>query len=181
MNNFEIKIPEDRLRVAQIIGSALPMGAVFFLGIVAGVLQPPRAPYNFEFDLLPMIFVIQAAVLLPAALFVPQTVERASASKAFANVNLRAEVEKESKSDITPTQINRYMDIYLAKFIIGSALLEGLALFGIVVYLIEQSMICLIGAAVIILIMFAKIPTSSRVQNSLAEVMDQQQFSAGRM
>lgn len=180
MNAFELKIPDERLRVVQIVAAALPMGAFLFLAIVAGVIHPPQAPYNFQIDLMEMIFLGQVLILVPASFLIPQTVLRSNATRVFKDVDLQAEIELESTKDEPPKRIGQFMDLYTTQMIIGSALLEGAALFGIVTYFIDQSIIALIVAGILVLFLFARIPTRTKVQNSLAKLANELEFTGGR-
>ena len=60
--------------------------------------------------------------------------------------------------------------------IIGCALLEGSAVFGVVVYLLKNNVWDLVVAGAMILLMLTKIPTEGRLQSSLANLASRQKM-----
>ena len=163
-----------------ILALALPAGALMFLVITLVAVKPPAPPLNFDIDTFVLVFFGQVVVVAPLAYIVPGLILKNTGKQAFAGINLQAEIERESRSDEPPKQIDRFLNIYTTQLIVGLALLEGMALFGIMIYILNQSMICLIGAGILILLMLTKFPTLSRVQTSLANYARDQQIEGER-
>ena len=65
MNPFEIKIPEERMRVMLILALALPAGALMFLVITLVAVKPPAPPLNFDIDTFVLVFFGQVVVAAP--------------------------------------------------------------------------------------------------------------------
>lgn len=179
MNAFEIKIPPERLRVMQIIGAAIPGGALMFAGITM-IQHPPVPPFNLELDILVLVFLAQLVILVPLAFIIPRIVMSSTAKEAFKNVNLSAEIEQESLNNAAPQQTNKFLDIYQTQMIIGDALVEGVAIFGLVIYFVDQSFIGLIVAAVLIVLLLFRIPTLTGVQNCLANLIAEHEIVGER-
>ncbi len=173
MNVFEIPIPNEKLRTAQIISIALPLGALSFLGITLFNTSFP-AGLNSKIDIMEFVLLGQVFITVPLAFFLPAIIFANNSKKSFGNIDLESEVQKESLvEDDSKHYINLFFGHYQTSMIIGSALLEGTALFAIIVYQVNQSVCSLVVAGVLILLQLTKIPTESRVQNSLAGLMNQ--------
>lgn len=176
MNAFEIKIPEDRLRTAQIIAFAMPTGCAGFIAIITTIMEPLGPPFNFEIDILLWVLIGQCAMLLPAAGIIPSLVYKQLAKQKFANVPLLEAIEKESRGEVQPVQINQFMQIFQTRMIIGSALIEGIVLFGAVTYLVNQTIIGLAIAGLLTIVLYTRFPTLTSVQNSLANLASEQEY-----
>ncbi len=74
----------------------------------------------------------------------------------------------------------RLMCVYQIRTIVASALLEGVAFFAIIVYLLTQSMVGLLVAVALILALSLHIPTRSGVvnwvENQLHLIEQERQF-----
>lgn len=167
LNSFDIKVPTAILRTNQIIATALPLGATLFLLIVIGLTLGNGKPLSQEFGIMTLVLIAQMVVVMGAYVIVPNTVAKATVMKELSNAELAKEVTKES----SPVAM-RLVGIYQTSMIIGSALLEGVAIFAIVIVLIEQSVWALVIAGAMILKLYLRIPTETRVQNWILQMID---------
>lgn len=167
LNPFDIKIPSTNLRTLQVIATAMPLGATLFLLVVIGLTLGNGKPISQEFDIMTIVLFGQLFVVMGAFSVVPSAVAKSAVLKELANAELKKEVVKES----SPVS-HRLVAIYQTYMIIGSALIEGIALFATIVVLSEQSIWALIIACVMNLILFLRFPTESRVQNWMLKMIE---------
>lgn len=168
MQPFDIHVPKEKLRVAQIIALALPMGAAIFLGITLFINSIELGKLSRSFSLLDLVLLGQALVLIPLAFVLPGMFLLANLKSEYEKIDLETEIRRESEN---PELTTRYIDLFFMQFqtglIISLALLEGTAMFAIVVLLIEKSLWALILACLLIPMMLVRFPTVSRFQNTL--------------
>lgn len=167
INPFDVKIPVDILRTSQIISAALPVGAMTFLLVVLGLTVGNGQLLNQSLDVMTLVLLGLTIMVMGSYLFVPANVSKSTALQQFSNVELEKEVVKESSP-----QIKQLASIYQTSMIIGSALIEGVAFFAIVVVLLEQSVWALVIASAAILKLFLRIPTESRIQNWMVWIIE---------
>jgi len=171
LNPLDVKIPVDMLRASQIISVALPVGAMTFLLVVLGLTVGNGQPLNQSFDVMTLVLLGLTILVMGSYLFVPASVAKSIALQQFSNVELAKEVIKESSP-----QIKQLAAIYQTSMIIGSALIEGIAFFAIVVVLLEQSVWALVIACATVLKLFLRIPTESRIQNWMVWIVEHVEF-----
>jgi len=167
INPFDVKIPVDILRTSQIISAALPVGAMTFLLVVLGLTVGNGQSLNQSLDAMTLVLLGLTIMVMGSYLFVPANVAKSTALQQFSNVELEKEVVKESSQ-----QIKQLASIYQTSMVIGSALIEGIAFFAIVVVLLEQSVWALVIASAAILKLFLRIPTESRIQNWMVWIVE---------
>ena len=167
INPFDVKIPVDILRTSQIISAALPVGAMTFLLVVLGLTVGNGQLLNQSLDVMTLVLLGLTIMVMGSYLFVPANVAKSTALQQFSNVELEKEVVKESSQ-----QIKQLASIYQTSMVIGSALIEGIAFFAIVVVLLEQSVWALVIASAAILKLFLRIPTESRIQNWMVWIIE---------
>lgn len=167
INPFDVKIPVDILRTSQIISAALPVGAMTFLLVVLGLTVGNGQLLNQSLDVMTLVLLGLTIMVMGSYLFVPANVSKSTALQQFSNVELEKEVVKESSP-----QTKQLASIYQTSMIIGSALIEGVAFFAIVVVLLEQSVWALVIASAAILKLFLRIPTESRIQNWMVWIIE---------
>lgn len=167
LNPFDIKVPSTNLRTLQVIATALPLGATLFLLVVVGLTLGNGKVLSQEFDIMTIVLFGQLIVVMGAYAIVPSTVAKTAVNKELSNAELEKEVIKES-SPVTM----RLVGIYQTSMIIGSALIEGIALFATIVVLSERSVWALSIACVMNLILFLRFPTESRVQIWMLQMIE---------
>ena len=89
-------------------------------------------------------------------------------------------VEKESSGVTQPVQTNQFMQIYQTRMIIGSALIEGIVLFGAVTYLVNQTIIGLAISGLLTIVLYTRFPTLASVQNCLANLASEQEYELSK-
>lgn len=167
LNPFDVKIPVDTLRTSQIISAALPVGAMTFLLVVLGVTVGKGQPLNQSLDVMTLVLLGLTVMVMGSYLFVPANVAKSTALQQFSNVELEKEVV-----EVSSPQIKQLASIYQTSMVIGSALIEGVAFFAIVVVLMEQSVWALVIASAAILKLFLRIPTESRIQHWMVWIIE---------
>jgi hypothetical protein len=148
-----------RIRVMQIIGSALVMGLLIFMG-VSLFLRTTGKFRNPPPDV-PIISYVAAGfcgIQLIAFFFVPGIMVKAGRRRIGANVGpLGAGL-------VSAHSTGSLCGLYQTSMIVGDALLEGAALFLIIAFLIEGELIALLLAVFLLIILILQIPTRSRVE-----------------
>jgi hypothetical protein len=145
-------------RILQIVVAAICMGVVMFLGIALLVMlsangapqgnPPPQAlPVS-----LTLVAAIMVAVCLIAGVIAKWAVTRVAQRQLIADGSASALGDRKS-----------LLKLFVTRTIVGAALTEGVALFVIVVYIIEKSPICLGLAVFLLLVIASHFATRSRV------------------
>jgi hypothetical protein len=150
MNSMEDSQTSARLRVMQIVATALILGVAVFLAIVLYIVQvqnqgrgtmPPQE--------VPVISLMAAgflAVLGVASFLVP------------------AAVVRNSLRGIPNSNGEPNLGVYQAALVVGLSLLEGACFFNCIAYLLEAQPYTLGCIGVGLLLMLARFPTESRVR-----------------
>jgi hypothetical protein len=142
---LETKSPPAGLRSLQLIVVALFMGVVIF-AVIATFAQQGRTPQPS--GQLRMVGVGMVAMMVPMALIARHVLSRAKSGL---------------PEDPAETAPDALLQRYFVITILGAALLEGPALFAVVIYLQTQDPVdLLIGAVPTVLIPLACYPTSGR-------------------
>lgn len=138
-------------RMSQIIVGALMMGVVMFGVVVlvvvnpgaAGGAKPPQQP------ILTWMAAGMAAVMLGTRAVVPGVIASVATKQALASGG-------DLRESLAP--------VYQTKTIIGNAMLEGAAFFGLVSYLIEHNWISLCAAGAMLVVMAATFPSQGQFE-----------------
>ena len=142
--------PDDplagRIWALRIIVFALAAGLTLFLGMAAflrenGMMAPPPATPLISYVLLGM-----SGVLLIGSLAIPNQVAAA------ATRNVRG-------SGTTELRPEHWLGIYSVRLIVGASMLEGAGMMLVVAYLLEGQAVCMWGAALFAVAIFAQVPT----------------------
>lgn len=174
LNSFEIPIPNDKLTTAKIIAAALPSGALIFLGVVLAMTLGNGKPLSWNTEIMTLVLIFQSVVIIPAFLVAPKIVAKTTLQQSFQSRDLRQELEEEIANPENGFRtINNLLGVYQTCMIIGTALIEGMTFFAIVVVLQDQSGIALAIAIAGILLMYLRIPTESSIQNWIAYQAEQ--------
>ena len=167
-------LPQQRLRVMQIIATALLLGVVIFLAIVlflvlvqnngAGMAPAGNVP------MLSIVAVVLLIVQAPLALLFPAFLTR-NALRQIASGAWRSPAGTDSAN--FGTDASKLLAARQTMMIIGLALLEGAALFGCIAYLLEAQPYTLAVVLVALLLMLVNFPTAERVRTWLERQIDQ--------
>jgi hypothetical protein len=150
-------------RTMQIIVGALATGVAFFAGIVlsfAGAAGDEQAPSDER--LLTYMAVGAALIVVIAWAVVPALIagqmrqKIADGNAAQLTLNLRNAAEI---GDVGPLTV-----AYQVRLIVAAALLEGVAFFNLIAYMIERQSLSLIVAGLLLLMILSHIPTVGRLQ-----------------
>ena len=146
-------IPQQRLRAMQIIAGALPAGVIMFLGIVLFlVFGQANAPPQMQN--LPIVSILAAGFLVIAgsmSFIVPQIITQTALQQLAA----------QSAAD----DVGRLLALRQTTLMIGLALLEGAAFFGLVAFLTERQPLALIVPGIALFGMLMRFPTENSVRN----------------
>lgn len=156
---------EQPKRVMLIIFGALLVGVVVFAIIaVISRISGGEALFNMEFGLLAVMGVgFAALVLIPS--FVVPIITRKTATK---------ELGQEFAGQLDqPGAAMKSMEGLQTSMIIGLALLEGTAFFNLIGYMIDGSAWNLLTVAILLMIMFIRIPLPGRVDDWVADMLDE--------
>lgn len=151
----------------QIIVGALLLGVVTFgLIVVAVVVGPqqlqPRA------DMMTIMAAAFALVSIGASLLIPQMLV-AAARRQIAT----GKWQPPAPGAMMPPALaelgeaGQLVMVYQTAMIVGAALLEGAAFFGIIATMIEKSSLALAVSGVCVVLLLAKMPTIGRLSNWL--------------
>lgn len=142
---------EPRLRILQIIIAALIAGVAIFAIIVLAMKQPPSSTFD---PVLRVALVIITAVMTISAVAIPAIIRRAA-----------------SRSDGADISEDQLFGRFFVLTIMRAAMLEGAALFGIVIFLLSADPIDLAIAAVpLILMILLAYPSRGRWESLLDNV-----------
>ncbi len=170
---------EDLIRAAtlqgQIIIGALVTGLVIFLVIVNVIdlgLKPGAGGQgavaaDSPLPIITYVAVAFAAVVLPMSFVVPALVAKQQ-RQAIAGGKLTAGTQVAptpgNGSNAAGTLLSGLPAAFLTQLVIGAAMDEGAAFFGLVAYLIEKNPIALVVGVVLIVGVIARFPTAGRVE-----------------
>jgi hypothetical protein len=146
-----------RVRVMQIIGFALVMGVVVFMGIAlflrstGNLNPPPEVPLVTYLGLALGSMQLVLFFVLPA-IFVKSGRTRMSVT------------EDTLGNPASADSAEQLCGLYQTSLIIGDALLEGAAFYFLVAYLVEGQLLALIVAGFFLVILILQFPTRSRVE-----------------
>lgn len=167
-------LPQQRLRVMQIIATALLLGMVIFLAIVLFlVLVQNNGAGMAPAGNVPMISIVAVVLLVvqaPLAFLLPAFVTR-SALRQIASGAWRSPAGADP-ADFS-TDASKLLIVRQTMTILGLALLEGAALFACVAYLLEAQSFTLAAVLVALLLMLVNFPTAERVRTWLERQIDQ--------
>lgn len=143
--------PDQVGRISQIIAGALMAGVVLFGVIVLVVIHPGRQQpfHDAGQPILTWMASGMAVVMLGMRAIVPALVASAGTRQALASGG-------DLREALAP--------VYQTKTIIGNAMLEGAAFFGLVSYLIERNWISLCSAGAMLVVMAATFPSQSQFE-----------------
>ena len=171
MHAYEIQIPSEKLKTAQVIAFALPMGILFFLGALL-MMNPILVPVDYSVGFLESLLLVMTATSLPLAFFISGKTFSSAAQKKFQGMNLQDEVRRESmEADSEKESINQFMEIFQLAMIIRCGMIEATGFFALMVYLVGGTIWGPIIAGLIILVLFSSFPTRGRMQSKLHRLM----------
>jgi hypothetical protein len=151
--------PDDltpRIRVMQIIAGAIALGALFFLGIVIALRLAGRAPQPPKTPMLTYVAIVFTVMVLLPFTIVPDRVI-VSGRKQIARGDRQARAAGEETA--------RLATLYQISMIIRLALLEGAALFQIIIFHLEGRQLSLVLALILAVGMVLLFPTQTRVES----------------
>ena len=153
-------------RTMQIIVAALAAGVGTFFAIV--LISSPKGQPAAGAPVEPLIAYLAAAFAL-AAIIVWAVMPRVIAGRIRQAIVDGKPVPAAGLSGNLPMtderlQISPLVTMYQTPLIIGSAILEGAALFNLIAYMIERQQMSLIVAGALLLLMLSQIPTVSRLE-----------------
>jgi len=153
---------EQRARAMNIIWFSMILGVVVF-AVIAGVQGQNQKPQ--EDMLLTMIGMGMAAFMFVVSLIVPNIV---------ANQQFRATLQRgRYETDEEKKQaMNDLESVYMTKFLIGMALLEGGAFMNLVFYLVEGQILALIPVAILVALMIASRPSQAKLEAWIRNQME---------
>lgn len=165
-----------RVITIQIIVTALFVASLGFLAVVAVLVQmgtvEPNKEGAFAMNLVLVLFLIAdmiARFIAPAVVVAQGRRKIAAGQWSLPEGPGQAQIA----SFIERTgDAGRLLGLYNTKTIIASALLEGVAFFAIVVYLMTQSMVGLVVAIALILGLAFHIPTRSGVLHWIEDQLE---------
>lgn len=173
MSNSDDLLSAQRLRVMQIIAAALLVGVLIFLGVVLFLVQIQNngagaaPPGNML--LLSLLAVAFFAIQAPLSFIIPrfqtQTALRQIASGAWKSP------PGASTTDFG-TDASRLLAVRQTSMIVGLALLEGVAFFACIAYLLEAQPWVLIIILACVGLMLVSFPTEGRVRSWLSWQVD---------
>lgn len=153
---------EERARVMLILWIAMILGVVVF-AIVAGVLGKDQQPQ--EDMLLTMVGMGMAAFMFVVSLIVPNIV----ANQQFRTTLQRGRYETEEEKK---QAMNDLESVFMTKFLIGMALLEGAAFLNLVFYMVEGQILAYIPVAILVAFMIALKPSKSKLEAWIRNQME---------
>ncbi len=167
-------LPQPRLRVMQIISSALLLGVVTFLAIVLFLVLVQNngagmAPVG-NVPIVSIVAVVLLIVQVPLAFLLPAFLTR-SALRQIASGTWKSPASPDP-SDFS-TDASKLLAVKQTMTIIGLALLEGAAFLGCIAYLLEAQPFALAVVLVAVILMLVKFPTEGRVRSWLEHQADQ--------
>jgi Na+/melibiose symporter-like transporter len=155
-NSDEEVLVTQRLRTMRIIMGALIAGCLAFLTISVILRQgrqnaaPPAMPIMTYTALWFAVFWTTISFIAPNFLVTAERRKMAKTSESHLN---------DPQARLAANDTIRLAGLCQMRMIIGAALVEGCVFFFIIVYWLEGSLICLLGALALLGVMAAKLPT----------------------
>jgi hypothetical protein len=144
---------EQQLRVMQIIAGALMMGVITFLGVVL-VITKGNVLGQGNPGIVTMIAAGFAGLMIVNHLVIPSIITKA---------RLNQIKSQDSDGQNSELKLASLLSIYRMQLIITLAFLEGAAFFNLVSVMIENHVISLIAAIVLLGLMAVRFPTRTKV------------------
>jgi hypothetical protein len=150
-----------RIRTMQIVAGAMVLGVGFFLVIAvvmraAGNMPPPPDP-----PLVTYIALGFGIMSLVPYFWVPEMVAKSA-------IRQRARYLSAGGAELTASPLNvepaLLCGIYQTRLLISAALLEGVAFFALVAYMVEGQLLSLIEAVAFLMGLLLQFPTRSKVE-----------------
>ncbi|QDT29734.1 hypothetical protein [Gimesia panareensis] len=153
---------EQRARTMIIIWFAMIMGVVVF-AVIAGVKGQDQQPQ--EDMLLTMVGMGMAAFMFVVSLIVPNIVANQQFRAALQRGRYETDEEKQQA-------MNDLESVFMTKFLIGMALLEGGAFINLVFYLVEGKILAYIPVAILVAFMIASKPSQAKLEAWIRNQME---------
>lgn len=173
MSSPDDMLPPKRLRVMQIIAGALLLGVLTFLAIALFLVSGrPQGAAGGTADGLPVISVLAVMLLVvdaPLAFVVPSFLMR-SAVRRIASGAWQAPPGSDPAAFASDAA--KLLTVRQTALIIGLALLEGVAFFACIAYLLEAQPFVLAVVLVAVALMLVNFPTEGRVRAWLERQAD---------
>ncbi len=153
-------------RTLQIIVAALASGLGMFFAVVVLIAAAGQKGAGAGSLLLTYLGIGAAFVAMCVALVLPGVIA-AKQRQAIANGNVA--VTSQLRHALPPSaefrDLGSLVVAYHTRVIIYGSLLEGAGFFNLVAYMIERQTLCLVIAAVLLLMILSQFPTTSRLEN----------------
>jgi hypothetical protein len=162
LNDDQAQFLRAILRVLQVISAAMMSAVVTFLIVVVLILQEaaPAGPLVHTYPAVGLgIIALVAAFLVPH--FVGGGIKKALV---------------EGKRVVLPPQfragpevgiVGNLLGLFQSRHIVGYAILEGAAFYGLIAYLLERQQASLIVVGLLLAAMLMRVPTRARLENWL--------------
>lgn len=153
---------QKTLRTLQIIVLALMLGVVtfFVISLIVSQTREPRAPGTQP--LLSWLACGFFALQIPIWWFLPPVIARNQIAGIAQGKWPPAGMQVDSDSDVA-----KLLAVYQTGTIISAALMEGVAFFGLIAFLVEGEMIALVAAGGAFLFLGATFPTQVKLRQWL--------------
>ena len=165
-NSDEDILVTQRLLTMRIILGALVAGCVAFL-IIAVILRqggqmalPPGLPVFTYVSLGFAVFWTALSFFIPDFFIAAERRKLAQAPARHLN---------DPQARLRTSDMVKLLGLYSTRMVISSAIVEGCVFFFLIAYLLEGSLICLVGALALLGIMGAKFPTRAGVERWLEQ------------
>lgn len=146
--------PRERLVPMQIIAGALPLGVLLFFGVAIFIVYGSDNPQPAAANRLPMISIMAGMFLLitgPLSFVMPGMITQTALKQIAAGGE--------------HYDVNRLFGMKQTSMIVGMALLEGTAFFGLIAFMIERQPAVLAVPALALAGMLMRFPTENSVRN----------------
>jgi hypothetical protein len=155
---FETTARLERLRRIQLIAAAMCAGLVIYVGVVVclvmtGVMRPRPAPANQAGEL-PLVTII-ALAMLPVLAALSFIVPRLSTRQALQQLAAASPSKETSAWDAL-------LPLYQNQLIVALACLEGVGVVGCAAYMIEENVLGLVVAGIVLALMLLRLPTRQK-------------------
>lgn len=157
--------PKPSILICQIIAGALMMGVIMFAGVTVAIhLSNPPQPGGNKDSFMFMVAVVFLVFDLIARFIVLKVMDRNMAQKL---------ADRESEQ-LIPEDI---LGAYQTRLIVSLALLEGVAFFCLVAFMIEHRWESFGLAVFLLLMMAANFPTENKFRNWVRKVTGQSAYA----
>jgi MFS family permease len=153
---------EQRARAMNIIWFAMILGVVVF-AVIAGVKGQDQQPQGDM--LLTMVGMGMAACMFVVSLIVPNIVANQQFRAALQRGRYETDEEKQQA-------MNDLESVFMTKFLIGMALLEGGAFMNLVFYIVEGQILAMIPVAILVALMIASKPSQAKLEAWIRNQME---------